>query len=196
MRVGDVIAALSMALIIIIFLSLVTIFSFIVWNRLGLPEGPVRLELALVGVLLVFAGITGIVWVYLKFPPIAMLSLTIKSLPGEVAALIGVYRPPSRCTSTFKIVVEGPYRCTRHPLYSSALLVFTGLGLIKHPFLLASALLYAGYMVIATAEERYLELVTCGEYSRAMKGVPRLSPFSMLLCLIRIVKPSGAPRRA
>jgi len=173
--------AVSMILVIVVFLGVTVAISRILWSTLRLPDGPYHPLLSLAGLLLAATGVAGIVWVFTVFNPVDMWVHTIESLPREVAHLLGVAR--GGCQGGVSIVARGPYKCVRHPLYSSALLVFAGLGLVKGFMLLASALLYTVYIIVTEGEERYLDSVTCGEYRRVLGGRPRLNPAVMAACI-------------
>ena len=111
-----------------------------------------------------------------------MLSHTLKTLPEEITSLF--HREECRGPKA-SVITKGPYRCVRHPLYSSVTLLFFGLSLVKAPLLITTALLYIVYNLLGYMEERYLRQVTCGGYDEAMKGVPRINPLSMLACILR-----------
>lgn len=76
------------------------------------------------------------------------------------------------------LTTTGPYRYMRHPLYSAAVLVCVGWGLIAHSWL---TLIYATCMFIfvdikARREERWLT-EKFPEYSAYQKRVRKLIPF-------------------
>jgi protein-S-isoprenylcysteine O-methyltransferase Ste14 len=183
--------AAVMAALIIGALGAAAYVSFAVWRLLGLPEGPYHPALSVAGAFLFAAGFAALVWTYSVFPPLDMLSTTIRSLPRELAfALRRVSgRSASGCRgSGVAIVAEGPYRCVRHPVYSSALIMFVGLGLIKGPFLLLAAASLPVYYALALVEEWYLDYETCGGYSSSVKARYRLNPLALLACLAREIR--------
>ena len=76
------------------------------------------------------------------------------------------------------LVVDGPYRVVRHPIYSGALLLLTGLSLIFSPLALAAAgLLAAVWALKSGVEERFLrdQYPEYGAYSARVRS--RLVPF-------------------
>jgi protein-S-isoprenylcysteine O-methyltransferase Ste14 len=103
------------------------------------PEWPddVRVPLAVVGVLLVFAGVGLVVWAY-------------RSLGGAFSPF--THPPPGA-----ERVEGGPYRLARHPMYGGGILFFAGLSLVFSITALALtavlALLWRGK---SAAEERVL----------------------------------------
>lgn len=173
-----------MALLILLFLATVIFLSFTLWSMTELPEGPFNPFITVTGLTVALLGLYGIIRVYTVFPPHVMLSRTIKTLPWEVVSLFQT-RDRGECKGNIKIVVEGPYSCVRHPLYSSVTLFFLGLSFIKAPLLITTATLFIAYRLLGYIEERYLNQVTCGEYEKAMKGIPSINPLLMMLCILK-----------
>ena len=183
-RFKSVIEASLMVVLIMTFLVVIVSLSFTIWSIIGLPEGPFNTFMTLLGLVIAFFGLYGIIWVYMVFPPHAMLSHTIRTLPEEVSSLF--HRKDCRGYEYgVEVVDKGPYKCVRHPLYSSVTLFFFGLSFIKAPLLIATVLLYIIYNLLGYMEERYLSQVTCGRYDEIMRGVPSLNPLSMLACILR-----------
>ena len=93
-----------------------------------------------------------------------------------------------RSGRTEPLVVRGPYRHVRHPLYSGVLLLLIGWWLLlDYSFLLLSTillLLWFNY-VVAPFEEKELRAIFGEEYEKYAKEVPRIIPF---------VKRTAAPR--
>lgn len=94
-------------------------------------------------------------------------------------ALGAFYTRTLRTTSDQHLVDTGPYRVIRHPGYTGALLVWTGLALTSRSVpatVLVAALMGRAYQRRISAEERLLRraLPEYGDYSRRTK---RLVPF-------------------
>lgn len=86
-----------------------------------------------------------------------------------------------RSVRTEPLVVKGPYRYVRHPLYFDVVLL--GLGwwlLLDYSFLLVSAILLFLWFnfVVAPFEEKELRAIFGEEYERYSKMVPRIVPFT------------------
>jgi len=183
--------ALVMALLIASFLASLAAVSRLIWlyalRPLGVPEcSPPPLQA--LGVLVALLGVAGLVWVYSVFPPVRMLCRTLSDLPETVKAVTRLLlrrRPAARagCSGGIEVVAEGPYRCVRHPLYSSALLALAGCS-IAAPWLLPAPVIAAPvYYILSLAEEAVLDERTCGSYSQAMRCRPLLNPLRLALCI-------------
>jgi protein-S-isoprenylcysteine O-methyltransferase Ste14 len=74
---------------------------------------------------------------------------------------------------------DGPYRFTRHPIYTGILGMLLGTALITgYGGALVGLLFAAGVFLVRTAQEETLMLQTFGEqYRRYQREVPRLVPF-------------------
>jgi deazaflavin-dependent oxidoreductase (nitroreductase family) len=85
-----------------------------------------------------------------------------------------------RSGRTEPLVVRGPYRYVRHPLYSGVVLLLVGWWLLlDYSFLLISTillLLWFNY-VVAPFEEKELRAIFGEEYEKYATEVPRIIPF-------------------
>ncbi len=199
---GQLREAMVMLLIIVSTMAALIIAAFTLWSLLGLPSGPYSPLLSLIGGLVVACGVTSLVWTYSVFPPLRMLPLTLsglreeflvalKLLPSIAAMRIG--GPATAATSyecskvgeRVEIVTQGPYGCVRHPVYASVLTIAAGLSLIKGPFIIVTAVLAVVYYLLGLAEERILDMKSCGRYSEVMRGKPRLNPAKLIYCMVR-----------
>lgn len=186
--------ATAMALLILSFLAAMAGGSYLAWrvllSQLGFPfMSPA--PLAVTGFLIALLGIAGLVWVYSVFNPLVMLCTTIQGLPKLALTAVSIAlrgSKPGQCMERRRLIVaSGPYRCVRHPLYSSVIITFIGLS-VALPWLLAALLLLVIiYYILSRLEEAELDDETCGKYSRVMNGIPRLNPLAMLLCIIGAV---------
>lgn len=114
------------------------------------------LALRLSGVPLIALGLALIAWVVRFRGPGALLESTYATLLKLIRRL-PLAIPGGR---TEPLVVAGPYRLVRHPLYSGILGMALGIGLlVDHPWaLLGAAVLGAWFaLVLAPFEERELE---------------------------------------
>lgn len=182
-----------MATLIASFLVFLVLASRVLWlevlRQIGVPEYS-PLPLAVLGLLVAAAGFAGLLWVYSTFNPLHMLCRTISDLPDTVRAALQLavapasVSPVSGCGSE-RIVVEGPYSCVRHPLYSSVILILIGASLAV-PWLLPSlAIAVPAYYILSLAEERVLNERTCGAYSKAMRDKPLLNPLRLAFCTVK-----------
>jgi deazaflavin-dependent oxidoreductase (nitroreductase family) len=85
-----------------------------------------------------------------------------------------------RSGRTEPLVVKGPYKYVRHPLYSGVVLLLVGWWLLlDYSFLLLSTmllLLWFNY-VVAPFEEKELRAIFGEEYEKYAEEVPRIIPF-------------------
>jgi protein-S-isoprenylcysteine O-methyltransferase Ste14 len=120
-----------------------------------LPPPPAALAHAL-GALLVLSSVAIIAWSFLHF-----------STAGTSAVPV---RP------TTALVVSGPYRFTRNPMYLGLLLVYVGMSLwigLVWPLLLGPALVWVVAVWCIAPEERYLAEKFGEEYHRYRDRVRR-----------------------
>ncbi|MCE4603773.1 MAG: isoprenylcysteine carboxylmethyltransferase family protein [Aeropyrum sp.] len=182
--------AAVMASLVLIFLAIMILASRYVWvDILGLESGPVNPYVAVAGGLIVGLAALELVYTYVYFHPIHMLSRTLDELRFAISRLVvgrkaSGGRDNGGC-SEVEIITEGPYRCVRHPVYTAAITAFIGASLIKHYFVLALAVLTIVYSILVIVEERMIDARTCGRYSEVMKGVPRLNPIALAVCVVR-----------
>jgi len=82
---------------------------------------------------------------------------------------------------TEPLVVQGPYRYVRHPLYLGVVLLVLGSWLLlDYSFLLVSAILLLLWFnfVVARFEEEELRAIFGEQYEEYSKEVPRIIPFT------------------
>jgi len=90
-------------------------------------------------------------------------------------------RLEERSRRTEPLVVRGPYKYVRHPLYSDVLLMLLGWWLLlDYSFLLISTLLLLLWFefVVTRFEERELRAIFGDDYHEYAKRVPRIVPFT------------------
>lgn len=91
-------------------------------------------------------------------------------------------RLEERSYRTEPLVVKGPYRYVRHPLYSGVVLLVLGWWLLlDYTFLLVSTILLLLWFnfVVAPFEEKELEAIFGEDYERYAKEVPKILPFTV-----------------
>ncbi|MBS7649152.1 hypothetical protein KEJ17_05870 [Candidatus Bathyarchaeota archaeon] len=82
---------------------------------------------------------------------------------------------------TEPLIVKGPYRYVRHPLYLGVVLFVLGLFLVlDYSFLLVSAILLLLWFnfVVASFEEKELKAIFGEQYNQYSKEVPKIIPFT------------------
>lgn len=115
------------------------------------------------------------------------------TLPGAVLALAGIagtfycrhylgraWTAQTRVGKEQAIIESGPYGIVRHPIYTAAIALYSGLGLV-YPLgwgLLASGLIVVAYVIKTHDEDRYLQAHFNGypEYTRRVpyRLLPRI----------------------
>jgi protein-S-isoprenylcysteine O-methyltransferase Ste14 len=101
-------------------------------------------------------------------------SITTAALAVREMRSAGTSVQPQKPTTA--LVVEGPYRFTRNPLYLSMTLLYSGLTLLTNalwPLLLLPIALQILKRGVIQREERYLEHKFGEQYQRYKESVPR-----------------------
>ena len=105
----------------------------------------------------------------------------------QLGVLLVVLCVAGRCWSTLYIggrknaalIVDGPYRYMRNPLYFFSTLGLAGIGLVLESLMLAAALTAFGYLtfaLVARREERTLHELFGAEYEAYRRQVPAFFP--------------------
>lgn len=160
-----------------ILLGLTTLASFIT-NLLELPS---RLGLApvfgLAGWTLVIAGSALALWLFRYRSPTTMIVSTYSTFV-KMFSMSPISDPGDRFEP---LIVEGPQRFVRSPLYLGATTMFLGWSLVidSTASLISSALILAWFgLVQIPFEERELYAIFGEEWVRYSQEVPMLIPFS------------------
>ncbi|WP_455368876.1 methyltransferase family protein [[Eubacterium] cellulosolvens] len=81
---------------------------------------------------------------------------------------------------TEPLVIQGPHKHVRHPLYFGVVTVVFGLGfLLGHSFLLISSIVLLLWFsfIVAPFEEKELRAIFGEQYQQYSEKVPRIIPF-------------------
>jgi protein-S-isoprenylcysteine O-methyltransferase Ste14 len=131
-----------------------------------------------IGLLLLLSGLGFLGWLFKYRRPVDILISTyvtfLKAAKGEVHL-------DERSARTEPLVVKGPYRYVRHPLYSDVVLLILGWWLLlDYSFLLIAAFLLLLWfsLVVTRFEERELRAIFGDDYERYASRVPRIIPFT------------------
>jgi protein-S-isoprenylcysteine O-methyltransferase Ste14 len=177
----------SKAIIVVSFAVLIVIVAFFtlaylvtIWLRIpeefGLP-----LSVRFIGLLLLLSGFVLLGWLFRYRRPVDILAstyVTFSKAAGRRASL------EEQAPRTEPLVVKGPYRYVRHPLYSDVVLLLLGWWLLfDYTFLLISALLLLLWFscVVTQFEERELKALFGNDYEEYARRVPRIIPFTSKL---------------
>ncbi len=156
--------------------SLIGIFGLCGYGAVGLLGLPARLQLPWplrgVGGLLLVGGLSMLGWIFRYRPPLQVLLSTLVTMRGA----LGVAAPPARDEP---LVLEGPQRHLRHPMYFAVVLMWLGWWLLLDYTLLAFvALCFLLWfrLVVIPIEERELRSLFREGYAAYTRAVPRLLP--------------------
>lgn len=141
-------------------------------SRFALP-----LSIRLFGLFLVALGFVFLAWLFRYRKPIDIVVST------YVTFVKAVRRVPlgTQLLRTEPLIIVGPYRHVRHPLYFNVFLLLVGWWLLlDYSFLIFSAgLLFLWFkFVVIPFEERELMKIFGGKYEMYAKEVPGIIPFT------------------
>lgn len=131
-----------------------------------------------IGLFLLLSGFVLLGWLFRYRKPVDILISTYVTF-SKLGR--GRVRLEERSSRTEPLVVRGPYRYVRHPLYSDVILLLLGWWLLlDYTFLLISALLLLLWFhsVVARFEERELRAIFGDDYEEYASRVPRIIPFT------------------
>jgi len=133
--------------------------------------------LRLFGVFILVLGSILLGWLFKFRKPVDILNSTYVTITKAISGV--PFEDPSARTET--LVVQGPYKHVRHPLYFGVVLLMVGWWLLlDYSVLLLSAiflLLWFNY-VVAPFEEKELKAIFGEQYERYSNEVPRIIPFT------------------
>ena len=163
---------------IVLLLVLVFTVAFLISEVFGLPTSlglPAAAQI--VGDLLVVGGIAVAAWVFRYRSPASMIVSTYVTFT-KLLARASLSEPHGR---TEPLVVAGPQRYVRHPLYLGVIMMVFGWALVGgYTYVLLGALgvLLWFALVLIPFEERELKALFGEEYLRYVETVPMLIPFT------------------
>jgi protein-S-isoprenylcysteine O-methyltransferase Ste14 len=170
-------AAVAIPIIAIIISTLFAV-SYIVSTLLGLPFSlglPVLARLA--GIVVVLLGLAMIGWVFKHRSPVNMVVSTYITLEKMLERV-----PVSeRAGRTEPLIVDGPQRCTRNPLYFGVVVMVLGfalLGTYTFVFIATLALLLWFSLILIPFEEKELRTLFGEQWVRYSEETPMLVPFT------------------
>lgn len=171
-------ALLLVPLIVFVVVAVFFALGYLVVIIIGIPFSlGFVLPIRLVGVLVLASGFLFFGWLFRYRKPVDILVstyVTFSKVKGgaPLEKLSGRIEP---------LVVQGPYRYIRHPLYLGAVSLVLGWWLLlDYSFLLFSAILLLLWFnfVVAHFEEKELRAIFGEQYEQYSKEVPRMIPFA------------------
>jgi protein-S-isoprenylcysteine O-methyltransferase Ste14 len=180
-------ALVTLVLLAFFTLGYLLTLVFLIPMRINFP-----LPIRLVGLVVVALGFIFLGWLFKYRRPSDILTSTYVTFSkAAVKAPL-----EERQVRTEPLVVSGPYRYVRHPLYSGVLLLLLGWWLLlDYTFLGASIpfLLLWFNFVVGPFEEKELRAIFGDAYEQYAKNVPRIIP---LLQRIRNAPENRAARKS
>jgi len=159
---------------------LITGFFWLSWllvRFLSLPTSFHLSILMIVGRIILIAGALPALWLLKYRSPLSMIVSTYFTFV-KMFTLTSVSSLGGR---TELLVVEGPQKYVRHPLYLSAVTTFLGWALItgSTPSLLGVGFIFVWYVCVQIPfEEKELCAIFGDQYVRYSKDVPMMIPFT------------------
>jgi protein-S-isoprenylcysteine O-methyltransferase Ste14 len=155
-----------------------TTLGYFVCMIAGIPYSfSFRLPLRIFGIIIIVSGFVLLGWLFGYRKPVDILVSTYVTLLKARGAT-----PLENVSGRSEVlVVQGPYRYVRHPLYLSVVLLVLGWWLLlDYSFLLFSAffLLLWFSFVVTPFEERELRAMFGEEYEKYSNEVPRIISFT------------------
>ena len=171
-------AFLSVPFIVFSVFAIFVALGYVAGIVLGVPSSfgfvfPIRLA----GVLVLASGFGLLGWLFKSRKPVHILTSTYMTLVKAIG------RVPLGDSEgrTESLVVRGPYKHVRHPLYLGVVSLIVGWWLLlDYAFLLLSAIFMFLWFnfVVAPFEERELRAMFGEEYEQYTNEVPRMIPFT------------------
>lgn len=173
----EVKAILVTVIVFTVFAVSITL-GYLVCIIMGMPSSfGFMLPLRLFGVLVLALGFILLGWLFKFRKPVDIVNSTYVTITKAISGV--PLEDQSARTET--LVIQGPYKYVRHPLYLDVVILMVGWWLLlNYSLLLLSAiflLLWFNY-VVAPFEEKELKAIFGEQYKRYSKEVPRIIPFT------------------
>jgi protein-S-isoprenylcysteine O-methyltransferase Ste14 len=170
----------ALLLVPLIVLVVITVFfglGYLLTIALGLPFSFVFvLPIRLLGLIVLAFTFIFFIWFFKYRKPVDVLISTYVTF-SKVRRGTSLQKLSGR---TEPLIVQGPYRYVRHPLYFGVILFVLGLFLLlDYSFLLVSAIILLLWFnfVVASFEEKELKAIFGKQYNQYSKEVPKIIPF-------------------
>jgi protein-S-isoprenylcysteine O-methyltransferase Ste14 len=164
---------------VLIVLAVFFVLAYLMTTWLRIPEEfGFSLPVRFIGLLLLLSGAGFLGWLFKYRRPADILISTYVTFSKAAKGQVHLEEQSGR---TEPLVVKGPYRYVRHPLYSDVVLLILGWWLLLDcSFLLIAAFLLLLWFsfVVTRFEERELRAIFGDDYERYGSQVPRIIPFT------------------
>jgi protein-S-isoprenylcysteine O-methyltransferase Ste14 len=170
--------AILVSLIVLVVIAVSIALGYLICVIIGIPSSfGFMLPLRLFGVFVLASGSILLGWLFKFRKPVDILTSTYVTITKVISGV--PFDDSSGRTET--LVIQGPYKHVRHPLYFDVVVLMVGWWLLlDYSFLLLSAillLLWFNY-VVAPFEEKELKAIFGEQYERYSNEVPRIIPFT------------------
>ena len=186
-------AMLAIPIVALVILTLFAV-SYLLSSLAGLPFSlnfPVALRL--VGVVIVLAGLSVMGWVFSHRNPVNVMVSTYVTLTKLLR------RTPisERAERTEPLVIDGPQKYMRNPLYFGVIIMMFGWSLVSaRPFVLIATIILVLWfrLVLIPFEERELKALFSEQWEKYSDETPMLVPFTKRGRHTPSTTPSGTAR--
>ena len=193
--------AILVSLVVLVVFAVSMALGYLICAIIGIPSSfGLALPLRLFGVFVLASGFILLGWLFKFRKPVDIMISTYVTIMKVIGGV--PFDDSSGRTET--LVVQGPYKHVRHPLYFDVVVLMVGWWLLlDYSFLLLSAvflLLWFNY-VVAPFEEKELRAIFGEQYEQYSNEVPRIIPFTkrrkklflaMLILLVSITLVIGS----
>ena len=170
-------AVFIVSLVVFTTLSVFLAIGYLLTIIFGIPFSfSLPISVRWFGLLLIGSGLVLFRWLFRYRKPIDVLLSTY----ATVLKAAGRARIEERTGRTEPLVIVGPYKHVRHPLYFGVVLLVLGWWLLlDYSFLFITAVLLLLWFnfVVAPFEEKELRAIFGQEYAQYSRDVPKLIPF-------------------
>ncbi|MGA1978944.1 MAG: isoprenylcysteine carboxylmethyltransferase family protein [Sedimentisphaerales bacterium] len=169
-------AFLMAPLVISVLIIIFGLLGYLIGKIFGLPT---RLGLPLLvrvfGAIVLLAGFLLLAWVFSYRRPVDVLVSTFLTMRKAITGTL----TKDKSARTEPLVIEGPHRYVRHPMYFAVVVLVLGWWLVlDYTFILLMAGLFILWfnLVVIRFEEQELRAVFGKQYESYSKSVPRFIP--------------------
>jgi len=172
------IKVLLVPLLVCVLMAVFFAVGYLVTVILGIPFSfGFGLPIRLLGVLVLASGFLLFGWLLKYRRPVDILVSTYVTI-SKMMRRAPLEKPSGR---TEPLVIQGPYRYVRHPLYLGVVALVLGWWLLlDYSFLLISTILLLLWFnsAVASFEEKELKAIFREQYEQYSKEVPKIIPFT------------------
>jgi len=170
--------ALLVSVIVFAVFAVSITLGYLICIITGIPSSfGFMLPLRLFGIFVFASGSILLLWLFKFRKPVDIVNSTYVTITKAISGV----PLEDQYARTETLVIQGPYKYVRHPLYFDVVLLMVGWWLLlDYSFLLLSAiflLLWFNY-IVAPFEEKELKAIFGEQYERYSKEVPRIIPFT------------------